>query len=226
MHDLKNSVLSANLELVKCGLVIHTWGNASGIDRDSSVVWIKPSGVPYDTLTADDMVPVDLDGNVAGDHLKPSSDTPTHLILYKAFPGIGGVVHTHSPYATAWAQAGLDIPCLGTTHADCFRGPVPCTADLTEDQLKGEFEKETGIAIVERFRDLDPMYTPGVLVKNHGPFTWGRTPEEAAYHASVLEEIAKIAFFTLKINPSATCSPLLEDIHFFRKHGPNARYGQ
>ena len=226
MEDLKRSVLKANLELFRSGLVTHTWGNASGIDRERGIVVIKPSGVPYDTMTEEDMVLVDLEGNVVGGHLKPSSDTPTHLALYKAFPEIGGIVHTHSTYATAWAQAGFDIPCLGTTHADYFRGPVPCTADLTEEQLAGEYEKETGIAIVNRFQGLDPAHTPAALVRNHGPFTWGKTPEEAAFHASVLEEIAKMAFLALQINPAASCNKPLEDIHFFRKHGPGARYGQ
>ena len=226
MEDLKRSVLKANLELFRSGLVTHTWGNASGIDRERGIVVIKPSGVPYDTMTEEDMVLVDLEGNVVGGHLKPSSDTPTHLALYKAFPEIGGIVHTHSTYATAWVQAGFDIPCLGTTHADYFRGPVPCTADLTEEQLAGEYEKETGIAIVNRFQGLDPAHTPAALVRNHGPFTWGKTPEEAAFHASVLEEIAKMAFLALQINPAASCNKSLEDIHFFRKHGPGARYGQ
>ena len=226
MQELKKKVLEANLELVRQGLVIYTWGNASGIDRERGLVIIKPSGVSYDTMTEDDMVVLDLDGNVVGGHLKPSSDTPTHLALYKAFPQIGGIVHTHSAYATAWAQAGRDIPCLGTTHADAFRGPVPCTDDLSQEQLAGDYEKETGEAIISRFRGLNPLYTPGALVKNHGPFTWGATPADAVYHAKVLEEIAKMAYLTLQINPSASCSQALEDKHFFRKHGPGATYGQ
>ena len=172
------------------------------------------------------MVVLDLDGNIVDGHLKPSSDTPTHLALYKAFPQIGGIVHTHSAYATAWAQAGRDIPCLGTTHADAFRGPVPCTAALTEEQINGEYEKETGKVIISRFEGLDPVFTPGALVRNHGPFSWGATPAEAAYNAKVLEEIAKMAYLTLQINPSASCGQALEDKHFFRKHGPGATYGQ
>ena len=226
MQDLKRKVLEANLELFTSGLVTHTWGNASGIDRARGIVVIKPSGVPYESMTEDDMVMVDLDGNVVGGHLKPSSDTPTHLELYKAFPEIGGIVHTHSPFATAWAQAGMDIPCLGTTHADYFRGPVPCTSALSEEQLAGYYEKETGIAIVDCFKAINPMHMPGALVRNHGPFTWGPTPAEAAFNASVLEEIARMAYYTLQINPSASCDARLEDVHFFRKHGPGARYGQ
>ena len=226
MQELKKKVLEANLELVRQGLVIYTWGNASGIDRDRGLVVIKPSGVSYDTMTEDDMVVLDLDGNIVDGHLKPSSDTPTHLALYKAFPQIGGIVHTHSAYATAWAQAGRDIPCLGTTHADAFRGPVPCTAALTEEQINGEYEKETGTVIISRFEGLDPVFTPGALVRNHGPFSWGATPAEAAYNAKVLEEIAKMAYLTLQINPSASCGQALEDKHFFRKHGPGATYGQ
>ena len=226
MEELREQVLRANLELVRAGLVIYTWGNASGIDRERGLVVIKPSGVPYEDLTADEMVVVDLDGRVVEGRLKPSSDTPTHIALYKAFPGIGGIVHTHSTYATAWAQAGRDLPCLGTTHADYFRGPVPCTEDLTAAQIAGEYEKETGLAIVRRFEGLDPRHTPGVLVRNHGPFTWGDTPAEAAYHASVLEEVAHSSFVSLMLNPSAACPVELEDRHFLRKHGPGATYGQ
>ena len=226
MKDLRVQVLEANLELVRQGLVIYTWGNASGIDRESGLVVIKPSGVSYDSMTVDDLVTVDLDGNVVGGHLKPSSDTPTHLALYKAFPNIGGIVHTHSTYATAWAQAGRDLPCLGTTHADYFHGPVPCTSALSREQVQGEYELETGLAIVRRFEGLNPEYTPGVLVKNHGPFTWGTSPALAVYHAKVLEEVAKMAILTLQVNPSATGDPFLEQKHFFRKHGPGATYGQ
>lgn len=226
MENLKEQVLEANLELVRRGLVIYTWGNVSGIDRERGIVVIKPSGVSYDTMTVDDLVTVDLDGHVVDGHLKPSSDTPTHLALYKAFPQIGGVVHTHSTYATAWAQAGCDLPCLGTTHADYFHGPVPCTERLTPEQVKGQYELETGLAIVRRFAGLDPVHTPGVLVRNHGPFTWGTGPAEAVYHAKVLEEVAQMAFLTFQINPSATGDPVLEEKHFFRKHGPGATYGQ
>ncbi|MBO6170293.1 MAG: L-ribulose-5-phosphate 4-epimerase [Bacteroidales bacterium] len=226
MTGLKKQVLEANLELVRQRLVIYTWGNASGIDRERGLVVIKPSGVSYDTLTEDDMVVLDLDGKVVEGHLKPSSDTPTHLALYKAFPQIGGIVHTHSTYATAWAQAGKDLPCLGTTHADYFHGPVPCTESLSAEQVRGQYELETGNAIIRRFESLNPQFTPGVLVKNHGPFTWGASPALAAYHARVLEEVAQMAFLTLQINPSATGDPLLEEKHFFRKHGPGATYGQ
>lgn len=226
MKELKKQVLEANLALVREGLVFYTWGNASGIDRERGLVVIKPSGVPYESLTVDDLVVLDLDGRVVEGRLNPSSDTPTHIELYKAFPGIGGIVHTHSTYATAWAQAGRDIPCLGTTHADYFRGPVPCTDNLTDGQLAGDYEKAVGEAIASRFSALDPAFTPGVLVRNHGPFTWGATPGEAAYHAKVLEEVAKMAFLTLQINPSASCDQALEDRHFFRKHGPGATYGQ
>ena len=226
MLELKKKVLEANLELVRQGLVIYTWGNASGIDRERGLVVIKPSGVSYDSMTVDDLVTVDLDGRVVDGHLKPTSDTPTHLALYKAFPQIGGIVHTHSTYATAWAQAGLDLPCLGTTHADYFHGPVPCTRSLSAEQVNGEYELETGNAIVHRFAGLNPLHTPGVLVKNHGPFTWGDSPAQAVYHSKVLEEVAQMAFLTLQINPCATGDSLLEDKHFFRKHGPGATYGQ
>ena len=209
LENLKEEVLEANLDLVRHGLVIFTWGNVSAIDRASGRVVIKPSGVEYEALKAEDMVVVDLDGNVVEGSLRPSSDTPTHLALYRAFEGIGGVVHTHSTYATAWAQAGLDIPSLGTTHADYFH-----------------YEAETGAVIVERFRSLDPLHTPGVLVKNHGPFAWGRDAHEAVYNATVLEQVAKMAFITKLLNPTAGIDPLLVEKHFRRKHGPDAYYGQ
>lgn len=212
--------------MVRQGLVFYTWGNASGFDKSSGLMVIKPSGVSYEKLTVDDLVVLDLDGKVVGGHLKPSSDTATHIELYKAFPDIGGVVHTHSTYATAWAQAGKDIPSLGTTHADYFHGGIPCTDDLSPEQIAGEYEKETGTAIIRRFSGLDPIHTPAVLVKNHGPFTWGKNPAEAAYHAKVLEEVAKMALLTYRINPDATGNPLVEERHFLRKHGPNASYGQ
>lgn len=226
MEELKRQVLEANLELVRQGLVFYTWGNASGFDKSSGLMAIKPSGVSYEKLTVDDLVVLDLDGKVVGGRLKPSSDTATHIELYKAFPDIGGVVHTHSTYATAWAQAGKDIPSLGTTHADYFHGGIPCTDDLSPEQIAGEYEKETGTAIIRRFSGLDPIHTPAVLVKNHGPFTWGKNPAEAAYHAKVLEEVAKMALLTYRINPDATGNPLVEERHFLRKHGPNASYGQ
>lgn len=226
MEELKRQVLEANLELVRQGLVFYTWGNASGFDKSSGLMVIKPSGISYEKLTVDDLVVLDLDGKVVGGRLKPSSDTATHIELYKAFPDIGGVVHTHSTYATAWAQAGKDIPSLGTTHADYFHGGIPCTDDLSPEQIAGEYEKETGTAIIRRFSGLDPIHTPAVLVKNHGPFTWGKNPAEAAYHAKVLEEVAKMALLTYRINPDATGNPLVEERHFLRKHGPNASYGQ
>ena len=226
LENLKEEVLEANLDLVRHGLVIFTWGNVSAIDRASGRVVIKPSGVEYEALKAEDMVVVDLDGNVVEGSLRPSSDTPTHLALYRAFEGIGGVVHTHSTYATAWAQAGLDIPSLGTTHADYFHRAVPCTGDMTHAQIDGDYEAETGAVIVERFRSLDPLHTPGVLVKNHGPFAWGRDAHEAVYNATVLEQVAKMAFITKLLNPTAGIDPLLVEKHFRRKHGPDAYYGQ
>ena len=207
LENLKEEVLEANLDLVRHGLVIFTWGNVSAIDRASGRVVIKPSGVEYEALKAEDMVVVDLDGNVVEGSLRPSSDTPTHLALYRAFEGIGGVVHTHSTYATAWAQAGLDIPSLGTTHADYFHRAVPCTGDMTHAQIDGDYEAETGAVIVERFRGLDPLHTPGVLIKNHGPFAWGRDAHEAVYNATVLEQVAKMAFVTKLLNPTAGIDP-------------------
>lgn len=226
LEDLKEKVLKANLDLVRQGLVIYTWGNVSGIDRDKGLVVIKPSGVSYDEMKASDMVVVDLEGNVVEGDLNPSSDTPTHLVLYKAFPGIGGVVHTHSTFATAWAQAGRSIEPLGTTHADYFYGPVPCTPALSNEQIAGDYEAETGELIVSAFEGKNPMYTPAVLVKNHGPFSWGKTPAEAVYHAKVLEEVAKMNFICGQLNPDAEIKPELVEKHFLRKHGPNAYYGQ
>lgn len=226
LEALKEEVLAANLALVKHGLVIFTWGNVSAIDKESKLVVIKPSGVSYDDMKADDMVVVDLDGNVVEGKLRPSSDTPTHLALYKAFPEIGGIVHTHSTYATAWAQAGVDIPNIGTTHADYFHDAIPCTSDMTEEQVNGEYEAETGTAIVQRFEKLNYIHTPGVLVKNHGPFSWGKDAAEAVHNAVVMEQVAKMAFVSLTINPSLTMNPLLVEKHFMRKHGPNAYYGQ
>lgn len=226
LEKLKEEVLEANLDLVKQNLVIYTWGNVSGIDSERGLVVIKPSGVDYDIMKAEDMVVVDLEGNVVEGRLRPSSDTPTHLVLYKAFPQVGGIVHTHSTYATAWAQAGMGIPPLGTTHADYFHGQVPCTPDLTQEMIAGDYEAETGNIIVETFADLDPVHTPAVLVKNHGPFTWGRDAAQAVYHARVLEEVARMAQLTFSLNPSADISKDLIDKHFLRKHGPNAYYGQ
>ena len=211
------------MDLVKHGLVIFTWGNVSGIDREKGLVVIKPSGVDYDTMTPDDMVVVDLmTGQRVEGHLKPSSDTPTHLVLYRAFPEIGGVVHTHSTYATAWAQAGLDLPNIGTTHADYFHHAIPCTPDMTEAEVKGEYELETGNVIVTRFEGLNPMHTPGVLVKNHGPFSWGKDPHDAVHNAVVMEQVAKMAFIAYSVNPSLTMNPLLVEKNFNRKHGTGA----
>ena len=226
LEELKEKVCRANLDLVRHGLVIFTWGNVSAIDPESGLVVIKPSGVSYDSMKASDMVVVDMDGKVVEGDLNPSSDTPTHLVLYKAFPEIGGVVHTHSTYATAWAQAGIDIPNIGTTHADYFHDAVPCTADMSRAQVEGEYELETGNVIVERFKGLNPVHTPGVLVKNHGPFTWGKDAFEAVHNAVVLEQVAKMAFISFSVNPSLTMNPLLVEKHFSRKHGPNAYYGQ
>lgn len=227
LEELKEKVFKANLDLVKHGLVIFTWGNVSGIDREKDLVVIKPSGVEYDVMKASDMVVVDLDGNIVEGDLNPSSDTPTHLALYKAFPEIGGVVHTHSTYATAWSQAGKDIPNIGTTHADYFHDAIPCTADMTEEEVMGgAYELETGNVIIKRFVGLNPVHTPGVLVKNHGPFAWGKDPHEAVHNAVVMEQVAKMAFIAFGVNPSLTMNPLLVEKHFSRKHGPNAYYGQ
>jgi L-ribulose-5-phosphate 4-epimerase len=226
LKDLKKSVFEANLSLVKHGLVIFTWGNVSGIDREQGLVVIKPSGVSYDNMTAEDMVVVDMEGKVVEGKLKPSSDTPTHLVLYKAFSDIGGIVHTHSSWATAWSQAGNSIPALGTTHADYFYGPVPCTRKLTQQEIETAYEIETGHVIVEMFQNFDPNAVPGVLVNNHAPFAWGKTPGDAVHNAKVLEEVAQMAYHTLQINPSATIDQFLLDKHYFRKHGKDAYYGQ
>jgi L-ribulose-5-phosphate 4-epimerase len=226
LEELKKEVFQANLDLVKHGLVILTWGNASAIDRQTGLVVIKPSGVPYDRMTAGDMVVVDPKGKVVEGKLKPSSDTPTHLVLYKAFPGTGGVVHTHSTYATAWAQAGLNIPNIGTTHADYFHDAIPCTADMTGAEATGAYELETGNVIVARFKGINPVHTPGVLVKNHGPFAWGVDADSAVHNAVVMEQVAKMASIAYAANPNLTMNPLLIEKHFSRKHGPGAYYGQ
>ena len=223
LEELKEKVYRANMSLVEHGLVIFTWGNVSGIDREKGLVVIKPSGVSYDTMKASDMVVVSLaDGKVVEGDLRPSSD----LALYRAFPEIGGVVHTHSTYATAWAQAGIDLPNIGTTHADYFHNAIPCTRDMTAAEVEGDYELETGNIIVERFIGMNPVHTPGVLVKNHGPFSWGKTPEEAVHNAVVMEQVAKMAFVAFQVNPALTMNPLLVEKHFSRKHGPNAYYGQ
>jgi L-ribulose-5-phosphate 4-epimerase len=225
--SLREQVLQANLELDRKGLVLYTFGNASGIDRDENLVVIKPSGVPYEELTSENLVVCDLQGRVREGSLRPSSDLATHLVLYRAFPMIGGVVHTHSRDATAWAQAGREIPCLGTTHADYFHGSVPVTDTLDESDIAAEYEEKTGDAIVRRFETLDFLSVPGVLVRNHGPFSWGKDASEAAHNAVVLESIASIAYLTLRINEQAQAiSSELHDKHFLRKHGTNAYYGQ
>jgi L-ribulose-5-phosphate 4-epimerase len=227
LEDLKAHVLEANLELVRRGLVLYTWGNASGIDRAAGLVAIKPSGVPYETMTAADIVISDLDGRIIEGTLKPSSDLGTHLLLYRAFQHIGGVAHTHSEYATAWAQAGRQIPALGTTHADYFYGPVPVTEPLSNDEIHGDYVKNTGLAITRRFRHLDPDAVPGVLVAGHAPFAWGKSAQEAAHNAGILEAVARIAMRTLMLNPDAPrVSQALLDRHYFRKHGGKATYGQ
>ena len=227
LETLKSQVLAANLELVQRGLVLYTFGNASGIDRERGLVVIKPSGVPYETMSAGDMVVSDLDGRILDSRLKPSSDLATHLELYRAFPQIGGVVHTHSEYATGWAQAGREIPAYGTTHADYFYGPVPVTEELSAEEIGGEYVLNTGRKIVERFRTLDPLAVPAVLVAGHAPFTWGRDAEQAAYHAVVLEAVARMAFYTATLNPECRgVSQALLDRHYFRKHGAKATYGQ
>jgi L-ribulose-5-phosphate 4-epimerase len=226
LEELKEKVFQANQDLKKHGLVIFTWGNASGIDREQGLVVIKPGGVSYDRMKPADMVVLNLYGQVVEGNLKPSSDTPTHLVLYRQFTHIGGIVHTHSEWAASWAQAGMSIPPLGTTHADYFYGEIPCTRKMTRKEIEGDYEKETGRVIVERFKDLDPDRIPGVLVNNHGPFAWGADVHHAVYHAVVMEEVAKMAFRTMIMQPDATLSQELLDRHFLRKHGKNAYYGQ
>ena len=226
LEDLKKKVLDANLALVKHGLVILTWGNVSAIDREKGLVVIKPSGVSYDTMTAEDMVVVDLDGNVVDGKLRPSSDMPTHLVLYKRFPEIGGVVHTHSTYATAWAQASLPIPNIGTTHADTFHCAVPCTKEIPAELLESAYEATTGEMIAEEFTQMNPLHTPAALACHHGPFTWGKNAEEAVYNAVVLEEVAKMAYLSQMLNPRLEMNQDLIEKHYNRKHGANAYSGQ
>ena len=226
IEELKQQVFRANIDLVDHGLVIFTWGNVSGIDRERGLVVIKPSGVSYEGMKAEDMVVVDMEGNRVEGKYKPSSDTATHLELYKAFPETGGVVHTHSTYATAWAQAGCDIPNIGTTHADYFSDDIPCTRDMTKEEIMGDYEKDTGTVSIERFKRLNPAHIPGVLVKNHGPFAWGKDPHDAVHNAVVMEQVAKMAFISRQVNPQLTMNPWLIEKHFSRKHGPNAYYGQ
>ncbi len=227
LGDLRESVLDANLELKRQGLVLYTFGNVSGIDRDRGLVAIKPSGVPYDRLTAANLVIVDLEGAIVEGALNPSSDVATHLLLYREFPSIGGVAHTHSEFATSWAQARMAIPCFGTTHADYFRGDVPATLPLTDEEIQSAYELNTGRAIVARFLDLDPIATPGVLVAGHGPFAWGENAAAAAHNAVLLEYVARLAYRSRSINPAATeVSNALQLRHYERKHGSNATYGQ
>lgn len=229
LEQLKQQVYEANMELPRRGLVTYTWGNVSGIDRESGLFVIKPSGVEYDEMRPEDLVVLDLNGNKVEGKLNPSSDTKTHIELYKAFPELGGIVHTHSTHAVAWAQAGRDIPCFGTTHADYFYGPVPCARALTQEEIDEDYEKNTGKVIIEAFqgRNIQPLHVPGVICSSHGPFTWGKDAAQAVYHAVVLEEVAKMALLTLQIDPNAAPAPQrIQDKHFLRKHGPNAYYGQ
>ena len=226
-EELKKAVCDANIELHKQKLVIYSWGNVSGIDRSGPIVAIKPSGLTYDELTADKMVLLDLDGNIVEGDLKPSSDTPTHLELYRNFEAIGGICHTHSPIATMWAQSCREIPCFGTTHADYFYGSVPVTEVMKQDEIRNDYELNTGKAIVRRFAGIDPMKIPAVLVANHGPFTWGKTPAEAVEATVVLEQVATMALGTITINPKqGPIAEVLLDKHYLRKHGKNAYYGQ
>ncbi len=230
-NELKEAVLLANKRLFALGLAIHTWGNASMIDREAGIVAIKPSGVEYDTMGADDIVLVDLEGKRVEGTLNPSSDLATHLVLYKAFGEIGGVVHTHSTHATAWAQAGRDIPCLGTTHADHFYGPIPCTRPMHTHEIEERYEEHTGDVIAEAFagREINPVHMPAALVSGHGPFTWGKDANDAVMNAAVLEEVARMALYTCQLWPDKPLTPIpgaLLDKHFLRKHGANAYYGQ
>ena len=229
LEELKKQVYEANMDLPKYGLVTFTWGNVSGIDREKGLFVIKPSGVEYDKLCPEDMVVMDLEGNKIEGRYKPSSDTATHIELYKKYPEIGGVVHTHSPEAVALAQAGRDIPLYGTTHADYFFGPIPCARNLTQEEIDAGYEQNTGKVIIETFeeRGINPIYTPAVLCKNHGPFTWGKDANEAVHNAVVLEEVAKMALKTELLNPNVESAPdSIKNKHFYRKHGENAYYGQ
>ncbi|MFC7062193.1 L-ribulose-5-phosphate 4-epimerase [Halobacillus seohaensis] len=227
LEGLKQEVLEANQSLEKYNLVTFTWGNVSAIDRNSGLVVIKPSGVPYKEMTMDDLVVIDLEGNIIEGKRKPSSDSPTHCILYEKFQDIGGIVHTHSPWATSWAQSGKSIPVLGTTHADYFYGAIPCTREMNDEEINGDYEWETGKVIIEMFIDIDPMTIPGVLVKGHAPFTWGKDPMNAIHHAVVLEEVANMALHTYQINDLVRpINSSLLNKHYLRKHGSKAYYGQ
>lgn len=227
LEELKQKVYEANMDLPRYGLVTFTWGNVSAIDREKGLFVIKPSGVDYNLLKPEDMVVMDLNGNKVEGRYNPSSDTPTHLELYKAFPEIGGIVHTHSTYATSWAQAGRAIPCYGTTHADYMYGEIPCARVLTQEEIDAGYEKNTGTVIIETFEGKDPMAVPAVLCKNHGPFAWGKDAKEAVHNAVVLEEVAKMALFTEQLKPDVEPAPQrIQDKHYYRKHGANAYYGQ
>ena len=229
LEELKKKVYEANMELPRRGLVTYTWGNVSGIDREKGLFVIKPSGVEYDELRPEDLVVMDLKGNKVEGELNPSSDTKTHVVLYNAFPQIGGIVHTHSPYSVGWAQAGEDIPCFGATHADYFYGPVPCARHLTKEELDEGYELNTGNVIVETFqkRGIDPVAVPAVICHSHGPFAWGKDAAQAVYHAVVLEEVAKMAMYTRQVRRDTPPAPQhIQDKHYMRKHGPNAYYGQ
>ncbi len=227
LQKLREQVLEANLELVRKGLVLYTFGNASGISREDSLVVIKPSGVPYEHLKPEHLVITDLDGKIVEGNLRPSSDLPTHLVLYRQYAEIGGIAHTHSEYATAWAQARKPIPCLGTTHADYFHGPVPVTEVMSDDEIMGDYETKTGHAIVRALQPTNASASVGVLVANHGPFAWGKNAHSAAHHAVILEAIARMAYLTISINSQATpVGKALHDRHYLRKHGKNAYYGQ
>ena len=229
LEELKKKVYEANMEQPRRGLVTYTWGNVSGIDREKGLFVIKPSGVEYDELRPEDLVVMDLSGKKVEGELNPSSDTKTHLVLYNAFPQLGGIVHTHSPHAVGWAQAGEDIPCFGTTHADYFYGPVPCARHLTQEELDEDYELNTGKIIVETFRKrgIDPVAVPAVICHSHGPFAWGKDAAQAVYHAVVLEEVAKMAMFTRQVRRDTPPAPQrIQDKHYLRKHGPGAYYGQ
>lgn len=227
LEELKKKVFEANLELPRKGLVTYTWGNVSAINREKGLIVIKPSGVSYEEMKAEHMVVIDMEGNIIEGDLNPSSDTPTHIALYKEFKEIGGIVHTHSSWATSWAQAGKAIPCYGTTHADYFYDNIPCTRKMKKEEIQGQYEEETGKVIIDTFEGINPMFVPGVIVNNHGPFAWGKDASDAVHNAVVLEEVAKMAYRTESLNPviEAIDKDLL-DKHFLRKHGANAYYGQ
>lgn len=227
LEQLKQQVYEANMELWRQGMVIYTWGNVSGVDREKQLMVIKPSGVDYDVMKAEDMVVVNMNGDVVEGGYRPSSDTPTHMVLYQAYKNIGGIVHTHSTWGVTFAQAGFDIPAFGTTHADYFYGDIPCTRDLTKEEIESAYEANTGHVIVETLGAGDILAIPGIVVKNHGPFAWGKTPNQAVYNAVVLDKVAEMAYKTMTLNPATGKVPqYLLDKHYFRKHGPGAYYGQ